>query len=328
MGNCLVTKLTASVNNDELYKLNELRFKYLTSGAKIELKAISSTNIVSIGGDMTIDGINVGSSYVLLPNVTKSIYCPNGTTISLDNKFNLSRISMDIGTSVDCSRLGYNKDLTCIPSGTAITTNFKYFQGLYLSFSKLNISGDISDIKDVILNYCDKGASVIVPGLSGNLECLLGITKSLPTPEGFTTFNDKFTGDIINIVSTSSTKMLTGQWFYMTNLSGDISTAKSSLYYLSISSTMTWKNTRPSSYPIIMLSAVNLGEDVDNMLINQSQCVMASDLDYTDRDIIRKNISVFGTHTPSTQVNAAIKILIGYGISVKVNNVILTGDEL
>lgn len=325
MNNCLVTKFKGEVSDTSLLKLNELRIRYTGSGVKVTVIASSAITITATG-DMTIDGTNEGRSYNLEANKTKDIYCPQNTMLSIPNKFLLKRLVMDSGTDVDAAQLGFNTQLYCTPCTTATTQDFKNYQGTYLSFARANVTGDIAYLSNFIKNYMVDSSSVVTSGIYGSIDCLVGLTKMLPTAL-LSAKTNAITGNIVAVLATAADTKISSTWYYVTGFSGDLSLLKEDFYYMNNASHFTWKNTRPSSYPIIMFNNVELDDDVDAMLINQANCTLADSSKYMDGGSVKNQISVKGTHTPGTAVNAAIKALIALGITVKVNNVTLTGDE-
>lgn len=325
MENCLVTPLNGVVSDDALLKLNELRITYTGSGARIRL-SVSIATTIEASGDMTIDDVNVGRSYSLAVDTQKDIYCPQNTVLSIPNKFAIKYLAMWAGTDVDAQELGFNTQLSCAPCCTANTSDFRSFQGVRLGFGNANITGDIANLRSFVMNYMTQESSLFVSGVYGSIDCLLGLNKILPVPS-LSAKNEDITGDIVSVLATATNTMLSGQWIYLSGLRGDLSLMKENFYYMNSSSHYTWKNTRPSTYPIIMFNNVELDGDVDAMLINQANCTLADSSHYMDGSTLRMTINVKGSHTPGTTVNAAIKALIALGITVKVNNVTLTGDE-
>lgn len=72
-----------------------------------------------------------------------------------------------------------------------------------------------------------------------------------------------------------------------------------------------WKTERDNTAPIITLQGVNLGSDVDAMLINQAKCPASS--------FESKIIDVSGTKSSTS--DSAVNTLKGKGYSVYVNGI-------
>ena len=120
-------------------------------------------------------------------------------------------------------------------------------------------------------------------------------------------------GDISNFSAASTLKQLS---IDDAKLTGDISLLPSELLYFRNSnkkSIFTWNTEREVNSSIIGLYKINLGNDVDKMLINQSKCT-AKELGNNPSWF--RTINAFGTRTSAS--DAAVQTLQSKGYTVSI----------
>ena len=324
MAKSLITKLTGVTGNVLLPKLGELALQIkpvdspseksqkisLNFNAASDLRVVGgsftdSTLSANKGANMRVDG---GAADIYLKNVASSLF--------IGNKYALIQISMvraAEGFSFDLSQLKYSKDMKILLLGSAKVDNISEVSNFkkltdFACFSCNDIL-DISNIKDLPLINIGFG------------------------------FNKNITGDIANIPSTAVNISIYGTDIYgnyesilgrklsnlagifqHTRVGGDLSKMPSTETSVNASknpSVFSWKTERNNSYKIISLEgAVNFGDDLDAMLINQAKCqigFVSSDESY------KKLISCLGNRTSAS--DSAIQTLKGKGYNVYVNNV-------
>jgi hypothetical protein len=126
--NCLVTKLKAVVDNDNLLKLGELRLKVVTTAANQEVGLVGSVfNDISVVGNTTEISPSNPSSYTGWIKIAT----PGTHILSIMNKYNLTKI-------------------TCYGSALALVGGFddiKYISGLdELNLGSEDIDAGITDV--------------------------------------------------------------------------------------------------------------------------------------------------------------------------------------
>lgn len=320
----LITKLTGVTGNVLLPKLGELplQIKPVDSPSeksqKISLFFNAASDLRVVGGSFvdsalsTNKGANMhvdaGAANIYLKNIASNLF--------IGNKYALTQISIDRaakGFSFDLSQLKYSKDMKILLLGSAKVDNISEVS----NFKKLTdltcfSCNDILDISNI---------------------------KDLPLINIGFSFNKNITGDIANIPSTAVNISIYGTDIYgnyesilgrkLSNLSGifqdtrvggDLSKmppTETSVNANKNPSVFSWKTERDNSYKIVSLEgAVNFGDDLDAMLINQAKCQIG----FVDSDeSYKKLISCLGNRTSAS--DSAIQTLKGKGYAVYVNNV-------
>jgi len=141
-------------------------------------------------------------------------------------------------------------------------------------------------------------------------------------------FNDtKVSGDITKIYR--GTGMQTAVANGCVNLSGDLSGLPAAFYFLSSTgrsgSKFSWSadDARPASSTIIAFDNVDLGDDVENMLINQASCTPRA----TTTSWLHRRIAVLGDNISADSMSAACSeacaALAQKGYQIYINNVLV-----
>lgn len=324
MGKCLVTKFTGVTCNVLLPKLGELplQIKPVDSPSektqKISLFFNAASDLRVVGGSFvdsalsTDKGANMhvdaGAIDIYLKNVASNLF--------IGNKYALTQISIDRaaeGFSFDLSQLKYSKDMKALLLGSAKVdnisevSNFKKLTDL-TCFSCNGIL-DISNIKDLPLKNI---------GFGGNKNITGDIANFPPTALNITINDTDIYGNYESVLGRKLTSL--NGIFLDTRVGGDLSKIPSTETHINASknpSVFSWKTERDNSYKIVSLEgAVNFGDDLDAMLINQAKCqigFVSSDGSY------KKLISCLGNRTSAS--DSAIQTLKGKGYAVYVNNV-------
>lgn len=110
MNNCLVTKLKGTVDNDQLFKLGELRVK-IGKDDYLGFAADDSQTISVVDGDLLFDGqttCQLTNGFQDLVNITGE------GTVSIPNKYNLTFFEANFKEKVDLNELRYCTKLNVI----------------------------------------------------------------------------------------------------------------------------------------------------------------------------------------------------------------------
>lgn len=299
MGKCLVTKLNGSIYNERIPKLGELKIEMNavsnpsaeSSGFIIELSTPEIIRVV--GANFTSSKLtdNLGSTLPLGNSNKSNVYVANkDATVFIPNKYNIKSFELSnvnkhaIHSQVcfDIAELAYSKDLTVVNlqnsdafGDVAAFKGMKKLQYLSLQYNN-NISGNLNE-------------------LSG-MSSLKGIS---------------FTGDKNVICDMNDVATLTELEFIglPNNVYNDLSLLPQKINSVYCNGAVSWKGTRDTSSKIITCGNLILGNDVDNFLINQAQCVKST----------TGNIGVTGTRTSAS--DSAVSTLKGYGYIIYVNGV-------
>lgn len=289
---CLVTKLNGSVNNENLFRLGELRIhipggatEYLEMYAAMSKSGKFKSNKEHLYGDTQgtrdlgdVVNINAGSD-------AGAFASPNELFVSLLEKYNLTKLIIKGGLYVNLDNLEYCDQLTSMS-----------MEG--------DCDGDIGDISSLMLAKSLKYFS------APNKSKLIGDISSIANHPSLTNLDiagSKVIGIIDNFSSNASIKSL---YIQRTTIGGDISKMPSNLHMVASTNQgrFFWSTERNSTFPIITLENVYLGEDLDKMLINQAKCP-ASDESY-------KVIMCSGSRTSSSDSAIATLQTKGYTVSV------------
>lgn len=323
MGNCLVTKLAGVTGNVLLPKLGELplQIKPVDSpnekSQKISLNFNGESDLRVVGGSFTDSTLSTDKGANMHVGGAVDIYLKNvASSLFIGNKYVLKQISMDRaaeGFSFDLSQLKYSKDMKILLLGSAKVdnisevSNFKKLTDL-TCFSCNDIL-DISNIKDLPLINIGFGFNKNITGDIANIPS---------TAVNITIYGTDIYGNYESILGRKLSNL--AGIFQDTRVGGDLSKMPSTETNVNASknpSVFSWKTERDNSYKIVSLEgAVNFGDDLDAMLINQAKCqigFVSSDESY------KKLISCSGNRTSAS--DSAIQTLKGKGYNVYVNNV-------
>lgn len=341
MGKCLVTKLNAVVDNDNILHLGEARIKIVVdktpSNQYIRISVSSDTDLEIIGDSYFTDSslsVNLGKSKKVKPSDGMvNVYFNNAVSeIGIRNKYNIRDIIFQgRSKSMDLASFAYTKYLKSINAEyTGVYGDISFLKNMnigqiYLSGCK--IYGDIASLKNTTslarLNIND------APDVYGDLSSLSGLTNlvwlyfnhssltgsidSLRTLTKLTSVNlentkDKFTG---NIESLSGMSALSNFTCNNAALTGDLAKIPASCKLVNFasggSSTFTW-STRPAGAKILTIQGSASISNLDAMLIDQSS------RDASTQSI--KIISVSGTRTSASDAAVATLQQKGYTVSI------------
>lgn len=341
MGKCLVTKLNAVVDNDNILRLGEARIKIAVdktpSNQYINISVSSDTDLEIIGDSYFTDSslsVNLGKSKKVKPSDGEvRVYFNNAVAeIGIRNKYNIRDIKFSGSSkSMDLASFAYTKYLNTINSeysgiygDISVLKNLSIGQ-IYLSGNK--IYGDIASLKKMTslarLNINDapdvygdlsslSGLTNLVwlyfnhSGLTGSIDSLRALTKL--TSVNLENTNAKFTG---NIESLSGMSALSDFTCNNAALTGDLAKIPASCTLVNFasgdSSTFTW-STRPAGAKILTIQGNARISNLDAMLIDQSSRDASAQSS--------KIISVKGTRTSASDAAVATLQQKGYTVSV------------
>ena len=325
--NCLVTRLAATVDNNNLQKIDEMA---------ILVQSVSSDNF-SLGGDFNkiklrnraaftvrvTDGGSFSTSSDLSNAVTQmslsadtdvTLYFSNGNyKIYISNKGTLRTLVM---TGVEgMTEPLFHCDMKELSGCTVIDTLDATYRDFYgnvdvlgertmtsLIFLKCsNVTGDISNIT-VTANTNITGTKVY-----GDYSGLVGASGVRQI------FNavDVAKRDGAISVDMSKASNASSRYFNTTGLSTD----------QSISCSWPSSTSRSTEYYVLPMQSngahFDFGSDLDNMLINQAACTNNTNKSGANQT----TIDVYGTKTSLS--DSAVSTLKGYGYTIKVNGITL-----
>lgn len=340
MGKCLVTKLNAVVDNDNILRLGEARIKIAVdetpSNQYISISVSSDTDLEIIGDSYFTDSslsVNLGKSKKVKPSDGAiKVYFNNAVAeIGIRNKYNIRDINF-VGSSksMDLASFAYTKSLNTINSeysgmygDISALKNLSIGQ-IYLSGCK--IYGDIASLKKMTslsrININDapdiygdlsslSGLTNLQllyfnhSGLTGSIDSLRALTKL--TSINLENTNAQFTG---NIESLSGMSALSNFTCNNAALTGDLAKIPASctlVNFANASSTFTW-STRPAGAKILSIQGAASISNLDAMLIDQSSREASAES--------TKIISVKGTRTSASDAAVATLQQKGYTVSI------------
>lgn len=329
MGNCLVTKLSGSVNTDKLLKLGEMRIEFNSVSAPsnktqgITLLSAKPITLKIVGNGYFTDKTlteNKGKTLSILANSVNYIYASNGDFyISIPDKYSLAMLSLLAEES------GFDNS---VKNKTVYLDQVEYSTLLrVLRISSENVIGDIDSLKNLTsltaLNMEN------LKNVNGDIDSL----KNLSSLKALVMCDSNVTGDIASLKALTSLETLR-----TTNLRGDVSALKpltsletlwlknGSFYgdcatlspVLSVisfttntgkPSTLTWSE-RPSTSCIMSIEGRPKMDNIDKMLQDQAKCQTPSTAP------ILKTIEVIGTRTSTS--DAAVQTLQSKGYTVSI----------
>lgn len=309
MGNCLITKLKGVVTNDELLKLDEIKVRFGSNqGKPFRTKFEGDITIKALTGSLT-DSTGM-TSLSEAKGSTSEIYVKENTIVSISSKYNLVSFCIYNNRSD-----GKENDVT-----------FDFDLLKYTALGSVEISGgekvtgDVSIMNDknsgyvVLSNMKNVYGTINYDGKSTNLSTLR-VSKvpnvcvdidGLSGASGLLSISvEANSKGSINSLPASITQI---SLYGAEKITGDLSLMNNKLHSV-YAGTLTWKNERDNTYPIISLQYVNLGEDCDRMLINQAKCPASTVAP-------AKNIVVFGTRTSASDNAISTLQEKGYTVSV------------
>lgn len=291
MINCLITKLKGTVNNSNIPKIGELIIGIKVTGKDRFISLESEIGqIVTIYGDsyfMNSSNQKEGNTLGIGTMSMNSYVADKNGTMSFPNKYAIKKIQGNVFEDTDISELAFNDSLQILVSD-AFYGDLKHLSNktglVEINLSNKATSGDIAALKP-----CTKVSKIFLSSsaIYGDISCF-------------------YAASALNQLAIDEAK-----------LTGDISLLPSGLLYFrnhNGKSIFTWDNERKADSSIIGLYNINLGNDVDKMLINQAKCTVK---ELGDNPSWFRAIIVFGTRTSAS--DEAITTLQGKGYTVSVN---------
>ena len=340
MGKCLVTKLNGKIDNKSIRKLGELKLSVKETESSLNDRKLRV--ILENAGSCRLTNGNILSSTGTSMGDITSIEKLKGVDIYFDNinsdvfvssKYDLSYIKSNFkGLLFDLDELKYSQVNYLDLENTQAYGDISVFEGNHL-FTRFNVkntkvSGNLNVFKDM-LKLTDLFLSgTQITGDIANLSSMSSL-KNLAVSSG------RITGDIANLSSISKLESI-----YLNNTSvigniaslsdmnnlgflniinshitGDISLLmknKKECSILATNTTLSWKQTRPTSSYILAIEDAVL-EDVDAMLINQANCQVGF---ISSSGSGKKLIKVSGTRTSASDAAVATLQQKGYTVSI------------
>lgn len=340
MGKCLVTKLNGTIDNKSIRKLGELKLSVEETESSLNDRKLRV--ILENAGSCRLTNGNILSSTGTSMGDKTSIEKLKGVDIYFDNtnadvfvssKYDLSYIKSNFkGLLFDVDELKYSNVNYLDLENTQAYGDVSVFEGTNLlrNFNVKNtkISGNLNAFKDM-LALTDLVISSTQ--ITANITDLLGMSSL----KNLVASNIQITGNIADLSSMSKLEVIylnntsvTGNiadlsglntLAYLnianTSITGDISMLmqnKKECSILASNTTLSWKQTRPSSSYILAIEDAVL-EDVDAMLINQANCQVGF---LSSSGSGKKTIKVSGTRTSASDDAVATLQQKGYTISI------------
>lgn len=353
MSKCFITKLQGTITNDNLPKIGELVINFPKEDTPTKynrglvLKASSNINVrVSGGSFCSEDLVPNGKTSIVIPAQTQTtLYVENKDCIVFVNA-NYHLLTLTLGTmnnrgtskiSFDISNLKYNRPdfniIYCADSkfygDISAFKGASYLVHMYMS-NCIGIKGDISVFANTTvysLTFENTGVYGDVASLS-NCNNLIEVrfTNDTNIFGDISAFANKQNLDVLflentscygNVASLNNCNKLKELRINNTlNISGELSQLGSELIFIGAAGTskvFTWKNTRPSSYKIIALEDVNLGDDVDNCLNNLAGCTSGIN---GNEAAWYKTLRIYGNRTSASDAAVVTLQQKGYTVSV------------
>lgn len=304
MGNCLVTKLSESVDNAFLPKIGELF---------VTVKQDSTPNRIRVNH---ADGHKGGTARIV-----------SGTGYFTDSAGTLNVQSINLNTDVSTELF------VATTTDVVIAIPNKYYL-TYLGHSSTVEINSREKNRSLLVNASDLDYANLanIGNLTVRVEGEFDVTTINPNAVvvdkyGISTTFSSLSGEGLYGDATDYIKNLTGfyggslrEFFLDNDMVADLSQIQAEVWMVITEGRedkiFSWKTTRDSSLPIIALRDINLGNDVDAMLINQAACNPHSGV--SGNDLI---IKVYGTRTSAS--DAAVATLKSKGMTIIVNNVTL-----
>lgn len=274
---CLLTKLKGTVNDSNLLKLGELQAYIVDANKSFSVNSTSDEQMYAKDTSFALGGEYGSDSQLTMQGY---IIIPDKYKItSLQGKS--TRIQLNIDD------LAYSKNLNSLENVVATKGDLSSLTGkpiIKLSILRGNYTGKVTDLD------------------FSNPERVTLITiKNNSSIKGDISFFSKYPNCELN--------------FSGVDIFGDLSTLPKMSWLVEkvITNNFSWKTERSSDSRIILMTTeVNLGSDVDAMLINQAKCTTL----YNNNNNWYNQIRCTGTRTSAS--DSAITILQGKGITVTV----------
>ena len=340
MGKCLVTRLNGTTDNKSIRKLDELKLSVKETESSLNdrklrviLEDTGSCRLTN-GNILSSTGTSMGDITSIEKLKGVDIYFDNiNSDVFVSSKYNLSYIKSNFkGLLFDLDELKYSQVNYLDLENTQAYGDISAFEGnhLFTNFNVKNtkVSGNLNVFKDML-----KLTDLVLSGtqITGDITDLLGMSSL----KILVISNIQITGDIDKLSVMSKLEVL---YLNNTSVSGNIANLSeiNNLGYLNISNsritgdisllmknkkecsilatntTLSWKQTRPSSSYILAIEDAVL-EDVDAMLINQANCQVGF---ISSSGSGKKLIKVSGTRTSASDAAVATLQQKGYTVSI------------
>lgn len=328
MGKCLVTRLSGTVNNDNLLRMGEFAIKVTKVDSPTDATQCVSVEMVNTKSKARIIGNGYFTDKTLSENKGKEIeliigrnelYASKGTdvTIIIENKYNIKSLeSFTAGQTTtvyaknksfsldDLKFSSYLKSINFNNSGVeGSILSFNGFTNLEtLSISGSNISGNLSAISGCT-NL--KILALQNTNVEGNLSAISVCTNLT----NLNINNTGVTGRLSDIMALTKLKEI----YLNSNIGGDLATISPACYFVGIiEQTYDW-TTRNTSANIFAIECTNATvKNVDKMLIDLASCNAA----IPNQSVRYKTIYVKGTRTSASDTAVATLQQKGYTIGI------------
>lgn len=314
---CLVTKFKGSVNNENLKKLGVITIEcsqidnsaYSDITSKMVIKASTYPVVLKVVGN---GAINNTSFLDLAENPKTEITIPDSSTslrtvwfsngnykVEITNKYNITELSGTASATVHVISSIELEDLAVTNQNVSV-------------FSLAGAKGDVTKLRNSRFKRITPPNSVTleIHGDVTGLELTRFCTGSGELASVY--------GDFTSLLqhSAGTDDILYNGYDRSKPIYIDLSCASSALKSIMIKTAfadipLSWKTTRPSDYPILVSleNPMNLGDDLDAMLINQANCSMDG----------RATLTLMANGTRTSASDAAVATLKGKGCTVVIN---------
>lgn len=328
MGKCLVTKLSGTVNNDNLLRIGEFAIKVAKVDSPTDATQCISVEMINAKSKARIIGNGYFTDKTLSENKGKEIeliigrndlYASPNTdvTIIIENKYNISSLeAFAVGQTSNV----YAKNKSFSLDDLKFSTYLKS-----INFNNSSVEGSISSF-DGFTNL--KTLSITSTNITGNLSALSGCTNltilalqntnvegNLSAFSGCTNLtninvnNTRITGSLSSITALTKLKEI----YLNRNIGGDLATISPACYFVGIIEQAYDWTTRDSSANIFAIECTNATvKNVDKMLIDFANCNAA----IPNQNVRYKIIYVKGTRTSASDTAVATLQQKGYTISI------------
>ena len=324
MNKCFKVKLNGVVNNPSICKLGELRLPCvgkLNSPGDINrndnsivyfgienfvAKIISSDNVTFTDGTTTLEGSTESV-------VSKDIQNDKNFVLSLIPKYGIKVLNFTTDTK----------------SNIAIESNFDFNKlGVLPNLRLLNIKEGYNGNIDYVLKNTKKLNTLYVSGeVEFSISSISHVLRALSLIRA-----SKVKGTIAEVAKIIDTKDW-GQVVNQYSIEGDLADVPANVFYINLPSNgMTWTKGKRNSGSILAINTENSNqhfvshEDVDNMFVDQSTCILDINPSNNAHGGNIKKIKVFcpDNYTPSSEAQAAIRTLYGKGLT----SITVNGEEM
>lgn len=329
MGKCLVTRLSGTVNNDNLLRIGEFAIKVAKVDSPTDATQCISVGIINAKSKARIIGSGYFTDKTLSENKGNEIelitgrnnlYVSKNTDVVcvIENKYNIN-ILESFAPGQTTPNYAKNKsfsldDLKFSPylkmvnfSNSDIQGSISSFDGFtnleIVSISNTNVKGNLSALRSSTnLRYLSLSGT----NIEGNLSAISGLTNltnlSIQNCNGIT-------GNLSGIKALTKLKEI----YLNRNIGGDLATISPACYFIGIiEQTYDW-TTRDSSANIFAIECSNARvKNVDKMLIDFANCNAA----IPSQAVRYKTIYVKGTRTSASDDAVATLQQKGYTVGI------------